>query len=172
MNLVSLVAAQTENYLRYLQEHYDNVQRAWKEIQEACPNMAFVYDDCRFYTLNSEIENHDLSKYSAEEFVPYRKQFYPVTGEFADDTTKDFIKAWEHHKNHNPHHWENWTMAEYSGLVYSEETNCVHMVVDWVAMSYKMGGTAKEYYESHKEKIKLPDWAVEFIYKIFEQLKL
>ena len=44
------------------------------------------------------------------------------------------------------------------------------MVLDWMAMGYKFGDTAQEYYEKNKEKIELPDWAIEFIYEIFRRV--
>jgi len=46
------------------------------------------------------------------------------------------------------------------------------MVLDWMAMGYKFGDTAQEYYEKNKEKIKIPSWAVDFIYQIFDRIKV
>ena len=42
------------------------------------------------------------------------------------------------------------------------------MVIDWVAMGFEFGDTAKSYYESNKEKIVIPKWAEEFMYEIFD----
>ena len=53
---------------------------------------------------------------------------------------------------------------------YADEINCVHMVVDWIAMGFEMGDTAKEYYEANKDKINLPGWAVKFIDEIFDRI--
>jgi hypothetical protein len=79
---------------------------------------------------------------------------------------EEFNAAWENHKEKNPHHWENWTKKE-GGWV----CNCVCMVVDWMAMGMKFNDTPREYYEKNKDKIKLPNYAIKFMYKIFELLE-
>ena len=156
----------TCEYLDYLEEHINNVRRAWLEIQDKCRSMRFIWDDFVYHRLGMEVESHDISKLSEQEFVQYRKAFYPADGE----AKYDMIEAWEHHKKYNPHHWETWTtLPEYDP--YEWEINCAHMVIDWMAMGYKFGDTAREYYEKNRDKIILPDYAVSFIYEIFERLK-
>ncbi len=49
------------------------------------------------------------------------------------------------------------------------EDDCVHMVLDWMAMSYTLGGSAQQYYSDNQHKIHLPDYAVKFISEIFER---
>ena len=44
------------------------------------------------------------------------------------------------------------------------------MVLDWMAMGYKFGDTAQEYYEKNKDKIALPNIAIPFMYETFERL--
>ena len=51
------------------------------------------------------------------------------------------------------------------------EIDCVHMICDWMAMGYKFGDTARQYYESHKDKINLPEIAIPFIYEIFDRIE-
>jgi hypothetical protein len=46
---------------------------------------------------------HDWSKFTRNEYPHYQKQFF---GDKSDP--EGFIKAWIHHQNHNPHHWEYW----------------------------------------------------------------
>lgn len=156
----------TREYLDYIEEHVLNVRRAWQEIQEKCKDMNIVYDDFLYNWLGDEVERHDLSKMSEQEFVQYRKAFYPATPEHKYDMSD----AWEHHKKHNPHHWANWTKKEY---YHPNEwsVHCTHMVIDWMAMGYKFGDTVQEYYEKNRDKIELPSYAVSFIYMIFERLK-
>ena len=52
---------------------------------------------------------HDLSKYSPIEFFTSVKYFQgdrsPIDAEKED---KGYSLAWQHHKGHNPHHWEYW----------------------------------------------------------------
>ena len=157
----------TREYLDYIEEHVTNVIKAWKELQDKCKDMRFMWDDYYYFSIQDEVERHDLSKLSKEEFIQYREYFFSV-----DDYEKnsaDFASAWNHHKENNPHHWENWIELKW-GDNPTWEVHCVHMVLDWMAMGYKFGDTAQEYYEKNKEKIELPDWAIEFIYEIFRRV--
>ena len=159
-----VVIRKTREYLDYLEEHVTNVARAWEAITAACKDIRFVSDDYVWNSICDAVQHHDMSKMSAEEFTEYRQAFYPTDVE--DKIALD--ESWAHHKDHNPHHWENWTAKEYYNP-FEAEMHCVHMVVDWTAMGYKFGDTAQQYYESHPE-INLPEWAVTFIYEIFERL--
>ena len=154
-------------YLYYLERHIIHVEQAWSWISRRCSDMHFVQDKFIYSALEKEIAAHDMSKLSAEEFTQYRRHFYPVPGEEVDKA--EFEKAWEHHKEHNLHHWESWTNAIFL-VPYAWEVSCVHMVVDWVAMSLEHGGTALEYYEAHKDRIKFPDHATALINMIFERI--
>lgn len=163
--------AKTREYLDYLEEHYDNVQKAWKEIQVKCDRKGFdfIYDDYKFHTLDAMIKEHDISKLSLSEFCQYRKKFFPNELESKQKEVPEFKEAWEHHYNNNPHHWENWANKKYYNP--SESTfHCVHMVVDWVAMGYKFKDNAREYYKRNKKTIILPEWAEGFINEIFDCL--
>ena len=157
-------------YCDYLEEHLENVAWAWKLLQEKCKDMKFVWDDFMYATIESMVEEHDLSKFSAEEFMPYCNKFFCVEGEPNDRTEDEFMAAWDHHKEKNKHHWENWADKEFYHP-YEAECHCVCMVIDWMAMGKKFGDTAQEYYEKNKGRIKLPDWAIRFIYEIFERIK-
>ena len=46
---------------------------------------------------------HDWSKFTLSELPHYQRQFYGKA-----DAQEDFINAWIHHQNSNPHHWEYW----------------------------------------------------------------
>ena len=52
---------------------------------------------------------HDLSKYSLLEFFSSAKYFQgdrsPID---AEKQARGYSLAWQHHKGHNPHHWEYW----------------------------------------------------------------
>ena len=160
------IIEKTQEYLSYIKEHVLNVRKAWGELQEKCKDMRFMWDDYYFFSISDEVDFHDISKLSEQEFVQYRKSFYPTDTE----PKYDISEAWEHHKNKNPHHWENWTSIKWVDNP-TVEVHMVHMVLDWMAMGYKFGDTAQEYYESNKDKIKLPDYAVKFIYEIFSRIE-
>lgn len=154
-------------YLDYIERHYNNVQKAWKLIQEKCEGKGFVfmYDDWRWFNIDSDVMNHDLSKLSEHEFTQYRQWFFPTEEEKETRSKELFLKAWEHHKANNLHHWQSWTKEKES---HDSDVYVVQMIVDWVAMSYEFGDTAKEYYEKNKEEIELPQWAIDLMYKIFD----
>lgn len=163
--------AKTREYLNYIEEHYNNVIRAWDIIQQCCQGKGFdfLYDDWKWSEIDKSIAGHDRSKLSAEEFVQYRKNFFPTVREKSESSgciiKTDFDKAWEHHKSNNAHHWENWTQQENSILA---TIHLIENICDWMAMGMKFGDTAKDYYEKNKDSIKLPLWAEELMYEIFE----
>jgi hypothetical protein len=144
-------------YLCYLEDHLNNVHRAFIELSEICKDMVWVADDFTWHTIRIEVEYHDLSKFSQEEFIPYQEKFFPVHGHY--ENNNKFKKAWEHHKNKNHHHHE--TVETYLDII--------HMIIDWTAMGYKYGDTAQKYYESNKDKIKLSDDHIKFMYEIFHR---
>ena len=166
MNTLELIN-KTREYLDYLENHIHNVYKAWDILQEKCKDMRFIYDDYVFHSIDSEVQVHDLSKLSEDEFIQYRKVFFPMEGE----PLYRLHEAWDHHKYYNSHHWENWTVLN-SKNPYKWEIDCVHMVIDWMAMGYHFNDTAQSYYEKNKHKIVLPEYAVQFIYEIFERIKI
>ena len=149
----------TREYLDYIEDHLNNVKRAFIELSRACEGMWWVGDDCSWHTLRRRVEMHDLSKFSKEELVQYRGSFYPVKG--GGKENNEWIKAWEHHKQMNTHHHES--VVDFLDIV--------HMVIDWTAMGYKFGDTAQQYYESNQDKIKLSDEHIKFMYEIFSYIR-
>jgi hypothetical protein len=151
-------------YLDYIEEHYNNVQKAWKLINDKCKRKGFrfIYDDFVWHMIDTEVKQHDISKLSEEEFTQYRQYFFPCKDETKD---KDlFKKAWEHHKQKNEHHWQTWTKNK---GIYSD-AYLVMNIVDWVAMGMKFNDTAKAYYEKNKDEINMPEWAIALMYEIFD----
>ena len=162
----------TREYLDYLEEHFDNIRKAFQELSVACDGMTWVGDDNTWHTLRHEVCHHDISKFSTEEFVPYRNRFFPLDTATKED--KDaFNKAWIHHYEANEHHWEyinslsDELVSRKPGLI---ERYLIHMLIDWTAMGYKFGDTAQEYYEQNKHKILLKPEQVEFMYTVFDRL--
>lgn len=46
---------------------------------------------------------HDWTKFLPCEYFAYQRQFFGKS-----DRPHEFISAWLHHQNANPHHWEYW----------------------------------------------------------------
>jgi hypothetical protein len=153
-------------YCDYVEEHLLNINSAWDILVEKCNDMRFVYDDFYFWEIMREVIDHDLSKFSPEEFIQYQRNFFPV----GEPDKGGFASAWQHHQDYNPHHWQNWTKNKDNSPC-GWEINCVCMVIDWVAMGLKFNDTAEAYYEKNKERIDIPEEAVTFIYEIFERLR-
>lgn len=150
----------TRKYLDYIEDHLVNVAKAFSELSDACNGKEhWVGDDCSWYTLHHEVMNHDLSKFSKEEFVQYRDNFFPIND--SDKENSCFDAAWENHKTQNRHHHE--TADNYHDLV--------HMVVDWVAMSYKFNDNPRDFYEKTKPKMNLKPEFHDFISKQFDHLE-
>lgn len=84
---------------------------------------------------------HDWSKFLPAEFLPYAQSF------FSDlDVQNDFDRAWLHHQNINPHHWQYWL------LVYDDEVEKIkalpmpevyirEMIADWMGASRAYTGS-------------------------------
>jgi len=155
-----------KQYTQYIKRHINNVKKAYELIKNKCEGMTFTDEPTVFIELENEIKNHDKSKWSKEEFESYRQYFFTADGEIKNKEL--FKKAWEHHKENNPHHWQVWTSLDICEQ--QKEIYFIANMCDWIAMSMDFGGTAKDYYEKNKEEIKLPERYINYMYKIFEKI--
>jgi hypothetical protein len=89
-----------------------------------------------------QLEIHDRSKYSLDEFPYYVRQFHGDKGD-----PSGFAVAWLHHQNTNPHHWEYWitrsdhTNSAADGCLPMPERYVREMVADWMGASYTYTGS-------------------------------
>ena len=165
------VAEKQKEYIKYIDEHVKNVQKAWFEMKIRCKTyLTYMCPMSDFKLIEHCINTHDRSKYSSDEFEPYRKNFYPINDEEKNNNKEDFDKAWVHHYMTNPHHWNHW-----SSIGREDEmpfTFVVEMVCDWQAMGYKFGNNAKDWYEKNKNEIVLGKrqrkWVEELLDKLCE----
>lgn len=153
-------------YCDYLERHVEFVCDAWAIVQERCPHIKVVWDDFLFWETNARIIEHDLSKLSQEEFIPYQKTFYPVDPKDVKQNDQAFQEAWENHKICNAHHWEHWTKST-ERFPCEHEVDCVCMVCDWMAMSMERGQSFSGWYFENKDSINIPTWAKDFVEDIF-----
>ena len=78
---------------------------------------------------------HDLSKYGKTEFCSSARYFQGTSSPIdAEKNEKGYSLAWQHHKGHNPHHWEYWI----DNVGTYKNTPCkipyeyvVEMICDW-----------------------------------------
>ena len=96
---------------------------------------------------------HDLSKFSDEEFQPYRINFFPT-----EDETNAFISyrsihelnaplfdiAWQHHIKFNPHHPEYWSILSRRDMPLEY---IIEMICDWIAVGTTLNTSTKEWWQ-------------------------
>jgi hypothetical protein len=161
----------TRQYLDDLEEHYNNVQKAWSIIKLKCADMYFITTAKYLENLEYEISRHDMSKIGVKEFVQCRIQFYRAsTDQLRPLQTTN---ALTHHIDNNDHHWENWTHIHADMTIW--EVCCVHMLADWLAkgMSEKPDdpvGYLIEHYESVKGEAKFKENQTVLIEEIIDRL--
>lgn len=105
---------------------------------------------------------HDWSKFTPAELPHYARQFYGTK----DDPT-GWAKAWVHHQNANPHHWEYWVTRSGAGVIKAGEPVEMpdhfvrEMVADWIGASRAYNGSypgsfeAWPWYQQNFSKITL-----------------
>lgn len=135
-------------YREYIEEHRQNVSNAYKKVSK-CPYLNL--NPYQFIQLERNINMHDRSKYSEEEFEPYRMKFFPINDEEKKQAELLFDNAWIHHYRYNWHHWNYWReIGKEMPKEYIAEMACDH-----IAMSMKFGGDAIHWYSGEKEKGKI-----------------
>lgn len=86
-----------------LDRYYESVEThrrlVWKVGQVMCLN-------------EEQLAIHDLSKYLPEEFGPYATWHFGTEEERQEKYVySDYMIAWQHHINSNPHHWQHWILG-------------------------------------------------------------
>lgn len=155
-----------KEYENYIIEHKANVLMAYTTLFEKedwtdkLPEEISIDDwNDALDGIRPEIEAHDDSKYSDEEFEPYRRRFnktvqedlydkeHPESKEFVEE---EFERAWTHHYLVNPHHPDFWNHTDIKdgALVPLKDPredgprdmdlrSIIHMICDWSGMSLK-----------------------------------
>lgn len=146
-NLLYRMKDQKEKeYIAYVKEHIQNVNIVFNKMKE----LNMIPDDI-VDQLEANVKVHDASKFSPEEFDAYRMKFFPINEAEKRAAARDFAKAWDHHKKHNPHHSE-------SPLWYDERTKTAkpmdpvyayELVCDWQAMSIKFHNRCIDFYHKY-----------------------
>jgi hypothetical protein len=79
---------------------------------------------------------HDLSKYSFTEFFSSARYFQGTSSPIdAEKREKGYSLAWQHHKGHNPHHWEYWidNIGTYKNTpIKIPYEYVIEMICDWL----------------------------------------
>ena len=173
MNIIKkfiLIKKKEKEYKTYIKIHKQNILKAFYEILNCEELTELIFNSDILPLLYDRVLNHDNSKFSRKEFNAYRKQYYPIDIQEKKLNKLAFEKAWHHHWIHNDHHWQNrqyWT--EEWELSTKTKLACLENVIDWLAMGYQFNDRPYQYYEKHKNEIKLPSCQIKFIeYLIYE----
>lgn len=103
---------------------------------------------------------HDISKFSPIEFWESVKYYQGTSSPIpACKKDKGYSNAWQHHKGHNPHHYEYWTDNYDTGMtLIPMPFECIEeMIADWCAAGITYSGdnwslkSQREWWENKKE---------------------
>lgn len=153
-----------KDYTKYILEHKYNVKKAFDWLLN---NLADEINFGDIDKVKNLIDQHDLSKWSVEEFEPYALYFNVDKNKYKED----FDKAWNHHQKCNPHHWQYWVLVndeEGTKALDMPQEYIIEMICDWWSFSHKQNKLAEifSWYEKQKSNQILSDKTkkeVEFI---------
>lgn len=114
---------------------------------------------------------HDLSKYGITEFTSSAKYFQgnisPIN---AEKIEKGYSIAWQHHKGHNPHHWEYWidnVGTRRNDALPIPRKYIIEMICDWVGAGIVYSKNNPDYNLPYSEPF---DYYEDHLYeRIFEE---
>lgn len=100
---------------------------------------------------------HDLSKYGITEFCSSARYFQGNSSPIdAEKREKGYSLAWQHHKGHNPHHWEYWI----DNVGTYKNTPCkipyqyvIEMICDWLGAGIVYSKQKPDYDKPYKEPL-------------------
>lgn len=170
-NIIKKVAIhiQEERYMKYIMKHRIRMADAYKEMT-SCPEVLALGNEV-LIMLKQRVVYHDLTKFKIEEFDAYRKHFFPINKKEKENNLENFSKAWQHHYDNNPHHWQHRrhnTDFDKKDLV--QVVNVLENVCDWLAVGYLYKNRPYQYYEKHKDVIELCPAEKEFFEHILYSL--
>lgn len=157
-----------KQYNEYLEGHISNVQEALEVLNEL--DIQFVKDN--YDELKTICQNHDASKYSEEEYIPYREHFYPINDE-EKLKTEAFEQACRHHIKNNKHHWDYWLNDDNELDIPDEQEYklyCVERCCDWLSMACQHDEPSSQWYNANKEYITMPDYGWELCDEIMSKV--
>ena len=100
---------------------------------------------------------HDLSKYNPVEFFSSARYFQGTRSPIdAEKTAKGYSIAWQHHKGHNPHHWEYWidNIGTYKNTpIKIPYEYVIEMICDWLAAGIVYSKQKVDYDKPYKEPL-------------------
>ena len=151
-------------YSKYIIDHVENVKKAynWLVEKEIVSNQ-----------LMTQMNLHDISKWSREEFDAYDNYFY---GKRTEKVKTEFNYAWLHHIHNNPHHWQHWVLVNDEDGTKALEIPreyVIEMICDWWSFSHKTGNLYEifDWYKSHKKNMILHENTKKLVEELLDRIK-
>lgn len=116
-----------KDYKKYVETHIKNVEKSAKWLKKYCPELFNKLGSTAAF--DNLIKNHDKSKFSKEEWGPYRDYWMGDKWDSEPEIVENFRKAWKHHWSVNKHHPEYW---QGKGMPYIYK---LEMICDWMSFS-------------------------------------
>lgn len=158
----------SQKYDKYLENHRQDVKKAYQWIAAYIPELTDV-------EATRNIEFHDMSKNTPDEYKPYDDYFY---GEQTPAVIEAFNRAWLMHIHRNPHHWQHWVLIndepkEGTILIEMPYPYIIEMVCDWWAFSWIKGDLSEmfSWYKDHEAYIKLHNNTRSIVEEILEMIR-
>lgn len=147
------------DYAERLRQHIQFVQEAGMKLEVP----------------QQQLAQHDLSKWSLEEFGPYAIHFC------GGGDVKHFVPAWLHHIHNNPHHWQHWIFPDgyapdgsgvESGVVKMPNRFALEMVADWMGASKAYTGSEDmtKWLWENMPRIRLHSETAEYVRGVLDML--
>ena len=156
-------------YNEYISNHIANVKKAYLWLKDRA---IIDLKEAEADFLN-QLNIHDLSKYSEEEYKAYDLYFY---GAKTEKVKNDFDYAWLHHIHENPHHWQHWVLVNDDEGTYALEMPkefVYEMICDWRSFSHKTGNLYEifDWYKAHSKKMILHENTRNLVEEILDKIK-
>lgn len=176
MNKQKKYGIKEREYSDYIKTHVNNVKKAFFNYGDIMLRVLDYESPDVYLELNNRIDIHDDSKWSLEEYEPYRKKFYPYQDE-VKISDYEFNKAWLHHIHNNPHHPEYWIYYNADNktvTIYDmDDFSIIEMLCDWIAMGMTHNNTAYDYYRNNPKKKEVLSPNTQFkVNKILNEIEL
>jgi hypothetical protein len=172
-----------DNYMKEMKENFvpsnemvdffeERTKRHIDFVGQNLQTMMAIYP-AMHHELSERITSHDLSKYGAEEFIPYvyltwyhKMRNEGVAYEYPSQDVEDAIRgATQHHIHNNRHHPEF-----HANPHHMTEVDMIEMVCDWEAMSMELGGNTEEWANKNIGKWNFDKEHVKLIYMFIDDL--
>lgn len=158
----------SQKYDEYLEKHRQAVKKAYQWIAAYIPELTDV-------EATRNIEFHDMSKNTPDEYTPYDNYFY---GEQTPAIIEAFNRAWLMHIHRNPHHWQYWVLIndepkEGTILIEMPYPYIIEMICDWWAFSWIKGDLSEMFawYKDHADYIKMHNNTRSIVEEILEMIR-